>query len=59
MDTLENLKTENKRLKQELTQLQNYAKNLEEILEKIKSAKAFKLWQKYCKIRDKIFGRKR
>lgn len=58
MTNLINLQTENKRLKQELTHLQNYAKNLEETLEKIKSAKAFKLWQKINKIKKFLLNLK-
>jgi cell division septum initiation protein DivIVA len=41
--TIENLQSENYRLKQQLTQLKQHAQNLETILNSIKSAKAFKL----------------
>jgi predicted nucleic acid-binding Zn-ribbon protein len=42
----------------QIKQLQDNAKNLETQLNIIKSAKFFKLWQSYCKIRDKILRRK-
>jgi len=38
-------------------QQQLYIQNLETQLNTIKSAKFFKLWQKYCAIRKKIIGR--
>ena len=41
-------------LEAQIKQLQAHAKNLETQLNTIKSAKFFKLWQSYCRIRDKI-----
>lgn len=40
--------------KKELTQTKIENQNLINILNKIKSAKFFRLWQKYCKLRDSI-----
>jgi hypothetical protein len=37
----------------------NQVSNLIEELNKIKSSKTYKLWQTYCRIRDKILGRKK
>ena len=49
---------ENEKLKNEIEIKMMMTKNLETQLETIKSAKFFKLWQTYCKIRDKILKRK-
>jgi hypothetical protein len=45
-------------LEAQIKQLQNHNRNLETQLNTIKSAKFFRLWQSYCKIRDKILKRK-
>jgi len=45
-------------LEAQIKQLQAHAKNLETQLNTIKSAKFFRLWQSYCRIRDKILRRK-
>ena len=45
-------------LKTQIKQLQNHNRNLETQLNTLKSAKFFRLWQSYCKIRDKILRRK-
>jgi len=45
-------------LETQIKQLQNHNRNLETQLNNIKSAKFFRLWQSYCKIRDKILKRK-
>jgi glycosyltransferase involved in cell wall biosynthesis len=42
----------------QLQQQQSQIQNLETQLNTIKSAKFFRLWQSYCKIRDKILRRK-
>ncbi|MDH7476212.1 MAG: glycosyltransferase [Microgenomates group bacterium] len=47
------IKKQNQELKNELQNLQQHARNLEEILNKITSSKAFKLWQKFCDLRKK------
>lgn len=47
---LEKLEQQSKKLKEELAQLKQHAKNLEAILNKITSAKAFKLWQEYNRV---------
>ncbi|GIW65403.1 MAG: hypothetical protein KatS3mg093_382 [Candidatus Parcubacteria bacterium] len=54
----EQITRENLKLKKQITQTQNHIKNLETQLKTIKSSEFFKLWQSYCKIRDKIFGKK-
>jgi FtsZ-binding cell division protein ZapB len=54
------IKKQNQELKNELQNLQQHARNLEEILNKITSSKAFKLWQKFCDLRKKnknVFNR--
>jgi 2-polyprenyl-3-methyl-5-hydroxy-6-metoxy-1,4-benzoquinol methylase len=45
-------------LQSQLQQQQSHIQSLETQLNTIKSAKFFRLWQSYCKIRDKILGRK-
>lgn len=47
MTYLNLVEKENQRLKEELTQLQNQLENLQSTLNKITSARAFKLWQLY------------
>lgn len=44
-------------LETQIKQLQDHNINLETQLNTIKSAKFFKFWQNYCKIRDKILGK--
>ena len=53
---LKKLLEENQNLHQQIQQTKNEITNLETILNSIKSAKFFKLWQAYCKIRDTIFN---
>ncbi len=55
LDKLNNLLTENLNLKNQIDQTRQHIQNLETQLNTIKSAKFFKLWQFYCKMRDKIF----
>jgi len=49
---------ENQILHQQINQTKTEIQNLENTLNMIKSAKFFKLWQSYCKIRDKILKKK-
>jgi len=49
-----NHETELKKIQNELTHIKYEFERVEGILNHIKSAKFFKLWQKYCTIRDKI-----
>lgn len=51
---LEILKDENKNLQNNIKEIKIKFYNSESSLTKIKSSKFFKLWQGYCKIRDKI-----
>ena len=46
------MKKENISLQKQIKLSKIQVKNLSQILNNIKSAKAFKIWQKYCKIRD-------
>lgn len=48
---------ENKELKNKIQNLEKQIDSLIADLEKIKSAKFYKLWQKYCKIRDYLLKR--
>ncbi len=50
----ENYKKELESTKKELAQTKTENQNLENTINMIKSAKFFKLWQRYCRIRDKI-----
>ena len=52
---LKSIEAEN--YKKELTQIKTENQNLENTLNMIKSAKFFKLWQGYCKLRDSILKR--
>lgn len=47
---------ENNHLQNQIQQTRMHIQNLENTLNIIKSAKFFKLWQFYCKIRDKILS---
>ena len=51
---IKNQQSQIQNLETQIKQLQNHNRNLETQLNTIKSAKFFKLWQSYCKIRDKI-----
>ncbi len=55
----ENYKKELKQTKNELEQTKTENKNLNDTLNIIKSAKFFKLWQRYCKLRDSIIKRQK
>jgi len=57
-DQINNNQSQIQRLETQIKQLQDHAKNLETQLNIIKSAKFFKLWQSYCKIRDKILRKR-
>jgi len=48
---------ENKTLHQQIQQIQAQIQNLEAVLNSIKSAKFFKLWQAYCRVRKIIFSK--
>lgn len=48
---------ESENYKKELTQIKIENQNLVNILNEIKSAKFFKLWQGYCKLRDNVIKR--
>lgn len=54
LEKLETLIKENQILQNQIQQTKTHIQNLEATLNKIKSAKFFKLWQGYCKLRDKI-----
>lgn len=58
-DTIFQKSLEAENYKKELEKSKNEINNLVNTLNMIKSAKFFKLWQFYCKIRDKIFLNKR
>ncbi len=51
MILIEELKQQNENLKKELEQLKIHKQNLESILNQITSAKTFKLWQRYNKVK--------
>jgi len=57
-DQINNNQSQIQNLETQIKQLQNHNRNLETQLNNIKSAKFFRLWQSYCKIRDKILKRK-
>lgn len=50
-------KEKNVELKKKVSALEEQVQNLESILNKIKSAKFFRLWQAYCRLRKTIIGR--
>ena len=53
-NALSRVELENKQLHTQLGQTDEYAKGLEQSLNEIKNSKFFKIWQTYCKIRDRL-----